>query len=819
MTYTLKLKNFKCFTDYTVNIPFSSLILFNGKSGAGKSSLIQAFIFVITGEGKKLYKYGTKSLQVTLEFERDDQKYKIIRKKGPESLELNINASSYEDDEAQARINSIFGENFIISSVIKQKGEASFLLSSNRDKMTFLESILFSKTDLEKKKNIVKEKQKVLKDSHQKTISQKEILDNLITSKSSTSFNNTVISMSETISQSSDLIIQEEDYIRSISLKKEQLLVNIEATRQEIEEVTNIINKKEEIIARNQKLGERITELQEELSSIKKVDQDSIRDELDRLNKRLSLVRLQKEKENLLNKIETTKATLLEKARNELQEISSKLNNNILETFDDDKYKLYTKQRELLLERKKIKSRLDELEYEEEKQTVLNEKKKELEKKIKIRQDKIENIKIFQTCLTCPHCKKFVRYIDKNLVEANVNVEKDIDIKSLEKEKQSFEKEYTTLSNDIRDQETKQIMYEKYNTNISDIEKRLTTTLSLKELMEELTRLDSQKLRIESQNTLQKEYTDKKAEIEREILLLEKNKHKSISALFSKYDTLCQQVKDIDDNSLSEEDLTYKIRILSIEEKESEMILTRISDIKTRINRLKSQLQDEENIEDYKESHLILVNKLERLNEDKNDIDSDNLGYKYERISLLKERIKYLEFTSELETLNKKLEEKVLYELDLEKKIRMCSAILEGFDLTESKMLSKFIDTINHNLAVHLDAFFSEPITVTVKAFKDGKKGETKPLIDIEIIYKGNEVDVSNLSGGEYDRLNLAFSVTFNCLSSSNILILDESLASINQELAGDIITHLKEHCTDKVIWMTQHQAITGMFDRVHEII
>jgi ABC-type Mn2+/Zn2+ transport system ATPase subunit len=118
-----------------------------------------------------------------------------------------------------------------------------------------------------------------------------------------------------------------------------------------------------------------------------------------------------------------------------------------------------------------------------------------------------------------------------------------------------------------------------------------------------------------------------------------------------------------------------------------------------------------------------------------------------------------------------------------------------------------------------LDAFFSEPITVTVKAFKDGKKGETKPLIDIEIIYKGNEVDVANLSGGEYDRLNLAFSVTFNCLSSSDILILDESLASINQELAGDIITHLKEHCTDKVIWMTQHQAVTGMFDCVHEII
>ncbi len=817
MTYTLKLKNFKCFTDYTVNIPFSSLILFNGKSGAGKSSLIQAFVFVITGEGKKLYKYGTKTLQVTLEFERDDQKYKIIRKKGPESLELNINESSYEDDEAQARINSIFGENFIISSVIKQKGESSFLLSSNRDKMTFLESILFSKTDLEKKKNIVKEKQKTFKDLHQKIISQKEILQNLITSKSSTSFDDNIISMSETIKDASESILQEEDYIRLVSLKKEKLLTNISSKQKEIDEINNLVKQQNEIIARNQKIRDRIEELEEEFKSVKKVDLVSIKNELEEFNKMLSLMRLQKEKESLLNKIETTKTTLLEKARNELEEILSKLNNNTLETFDEDTYKSYTKQRELLLEQKKVKGRLDELDYKEGEKEELYNKKKEGENKIKVLQDKIEKIKIFQTCLTCPHCKKFVRYTDKKLVEANVNVEKDVDVVSLEKEKQSLEKEHTNISNKILDQESKQTLYKKYTENMLDIEKQITITLSLKELTDKLTRLGEKKLRVEAQNTLQKEHKDKKSEIEREILLLEKNKHKSISNLFNKYESLCQQVKEVD-NNLSEEELTDKIRILSIEEKEAEMISIRTTELKTKIHRLKLQIQ-EENVEDYTEENLKLAKELEKLLEDKKEVDSVNIGNRYERISLLKERIKYLEFTNELETLKKDLEEKVLNELEYEKKIRMCGAILEGFDLTESKMLSKFIDTINHNLAIHLDAFFSEPITVTVKAFKDGKKGETKPLIDIEIIYKGNEVDVANLSGGEYDRLNLAFSVTFNCLSSSDILILDESLASINQELAGDIITHLKEHCTDKVIWMTQHQAVTGMFDCVHEII
>jgi hypothetical protein len=47
---------------------------------------------------------------------------------------------------------------------------------------------------------------------------------------------------------------------------------------------------------------------------------------------------------------------------------------------------------------------------------------------------------------------------------------------------------------------------------------------------------------------------------------------------------------------------------------------------------------------------------------------------------------------------------------------------------------------------------------------------------------------------------------------------LDESLSSINQELSTDIIMHLKENKADKLVWMTQHQAVKGMFDNVFEL-
>jgi DNA repair exonuclease SbcCD ATPase subunit len=804
-----------------VEIPFSSLILFNGKSGAGKSSLIQAFIFVITGEGKKLFKYGTKTLQVILEFEKDDQKYKIIRKKGPESLELKINESSFEDDEAQARINIMFGENFIISSVIKQKGESSFLLSSNRDKMIFLESILFSKTDLEKKKNNIKDKQRIFKENHQKVVSQKEILQNLISSKSQTTFSQNIVQMTETTQEASSKIEEEEQFISTINSKKEELLSKINKKNALLIRLQETIKQKQDSIAKNQKIQDRVKELEEDLSNLCKnkstLDQKNITKQLDKINTLLRILKLQKERDNVYKEYDTTKTTLLEIARQEHQNILKKLNNQSIETFDEQEYNLYTKQRELLLEIKKMTNRIDEIVFDPNEIKQLEKEKKEIEEKVKLVQDKIEKIKIFKTCLSCPHCKKYVRYIDKKLVKSTVEDDED-NIDSVESEKSVLEKDLDIINNKIKDLTSKNTLVLKYKEIINDLDSQITSKLSLNELRELISNLSQQKAIFEKESTLRNEYTEKKTEIERDILLLEKNKHKSISTLYNKYDELNKKI----DNTVvdeTEEELTDKIKMLCVEQKEIDLLIVRIDEIKQKIGRLQSQLQVIDNIDDEEARINDIEEELKRLDKHRQENDSVNLGDSYEKISLLKDRIKYLDFQKEFTKLNQDLEEKIIEELDFEKKIRMCGAILEGFDITESKMLSKFIDTINHNLAIHLDAFFSEPISVTVKAFKDGKKGETKPIIDIEIIYKGNEVDVSNLSGGEYDRLNLAFSVTFNCLSSSNILILDESLASINQELAGDIIIHLKEHCTDKVIWMTQHQAVTGMFDCVHEII
>jgi ABC-type Mn2+/Zn2+ transport system ATPase subunit len=52
----------------------------------------------------------------------------------------------------------------------------------------------------------------------------------------------------------------------------------------------------------------------------------------------------------------------------------------------------------------------------------------------------------------------------------------------------------------------------------------------------------------------------------------------------------------------------------------------------------------------------------------------------------------------------------------------------------------------------------------------------------------GEQVPIESLSGGEFDRLSLALFLCFNKTSKSDIILLDECLASLHSELVEDII-------------------------------
>ena len=96
------------------------------------------------------------------------------------------------------------------------------------------------------------------------------------------------------------------------------------------------------------------------------------------------------------------------------------------------------------------------------------------------------------------------------------------------------------------------------------------------------------------------------------------------------------------------------------------------------------------------------------------------------------------------------------------------------------------------------------PIEVRLENYKPTGKGKnmrTEGKMNMSIFYKNNEYDsISQLSGGERDRVNLAFILAVNDMIGGEILFLDECLSSLDTETNTDIYMFLKNNCQHRLI-------------------
>lgn len=139
--------------------------------------------------------------------------------------------------------------------------------------------------------------------------------------------------------------------------------------------------------------------------------------------------------------------------------------------------------------------------------------------------------------------------------------------------------------------------------------------------------------------------------------------------------------------------------------------------------------------------------------------------------------------------------------------------------LSESECLASIVNTINIHAQQFVDAFFpNNPLSAQLVTFKDVKSGRTtvsKPQLDLRIEYKGQDTDLASLSGGERARLSLAFTLALAEIYNHPLLMLDESISSLDYESTVDVVQAIKEILVDKTVLIVSHQANTGIFDYV----
>ena len=213
---------------------------------------------------------------------------------------------------------------------------------------------------------------------------------------------------------------------------------------------------------------------------------------------------------------------------------------------------------------------------------------------------------------------------------------------------------------------------------------------------------------------------------------------------------------------------------------------------------------------------VILSESLENIN---NEIKI-NERKKEEQSFILQNITKYQEYIIKKNEYNEKEEhvKRLLTEVTINRKKYGSSTLFkEKLAHAESIALSNIISSITTHVQLYLNIFFTEnPIAVNLVAFKEIKNKEKKPQLNIEINYKGMEnITFDDLSGGELARLNIAFTLAFSEIFNSPLIMLDESMSSLDEINSSCVIEGIKDNFKGKLCIIVAHQTVEGMYDNV----
>ena len=130
-------------------------------------------------------------------------------------------------------------------------------------------------------------------------------------------------------------------------------------------------------------------------------------------------------------------------------------------------------------------------------------------------------------------------------------------------------------------------------------------------------------------------------------------------------------------------------------------------------------------------------------------------------------------------------------------------------------ILDNVLSQLNRIISEVLDIIFIEPISVTIRSLRQLKTDDRiKPQINCQIIFDGDECSkISELSGGEQIRISLALAIAFSRFSNAPFLMLDESLSTLDVSTKESTIKMLRKYLPNKLIIAVNHDTTVGVYD------
>jgi ABC-type lipoprotein export system ATPase subunit len=154
----------------------------------------------------------------------------------------------------------------------------------------------------------------------------------------------------------------------------------------------------------------------------------------------------------------------------------------------------------------------------------------------------------------------------------------------------------------------------------------------------------------------------------------------------------------------------------------------------------------------------------------------------------------------------------------LSEKAGVISNLLENAKQVELRVLESSVGHLNFELKRYLDVMFvEEPITIQFKTVRESKSNADHKTMTCSVtcFYKNHEYpSVSQLSGGEGDRVSLAMMLALNNLTGSTIILLDETMHGMDRTAKLHVVELLKMVTGDSMTCIVvAHEGVEGVYD------
>ena len=869
----LVIHNFKCWADKSFIFNDQGITLLSGKSGVGKTSIIEAIVFVLFGTGRKIIKYGQKHCFVKLTVNIYDHIIDIKRTKGPNRLTLQRSYRSdnvqnndfqdiqyYEDAAAQSVIYEYYGKQYQSVGYLSQSSVNSFVLMGPQEKLAFLENLIFQNTDIK----IIKQKvQKLVKDrlkNQQQLVGKMEVLKSIINENEvnyddfpiKINHKNITDEKNQKIIEKNQYVAQKNNQIKQDAINKKLsslYLMNSEWTEfnkqiEKYKEYKNIlIDRYIQAISTYKTYSTQYQDIDniDNINSIideLTIDKTTIDKKCQNIEEQINSIKQYKKIINLKENIEHKKCELSEYNNNvklnletEYKTLLSKsIEQNIIDEMNEENTVL-KEYRQGIIDYIKINKQVIDLSN-----TIGDDNCDTIQSKIlKIEQD-VENLvktkerlRLSGKKYKCPQCSvylsinpdsnKLVCYQDTDNISIDeVNDEISRKKKRINKYKNNLEKlkendikhkqyikQLESISSKFEEFDYSEEMIQDIEEQIIDIEEKLS------QYKKNIDRINILKIKL-SDKFLDNEVIKK---LSNEITVLE-NEYKcyqdtEIVHSFDNHD----ESYDIIENKLHQQHTD-----ISIEKEHNKNILITIKSVNQDIKKINNDIKNltEQYDKNKKLSIRSITKHIHNNKEELQKLEKDHQQIE-ENIKLIREwsinNDKYIQYSKQLQ----EFEKYKMQENELSDKLKSIYRLKDVIRDAESMCMTRILDSINNSVSSYLDIFFqTNPIKVTLSIHEEEDNLKTTQKIGqvhLVVDYKDMDADISILSGGELQRVVIAYNLALADLFNVPLILLDECTSNLDQELTETIVRGIRDNTIGKNILMIAHQVVSGIFDDV----